>query len=493
MITWRSTGLSPGGALFVQVGGGHGEADPTAVLVLDFVEDVIDRATRGELLELGAEVLLQGLVAPLGLALKRTVDFVRDVADQHIRHAYIMLAMPGSPQGHESPSRESRTGSTSGWPIPRPELRRECDAGMSEVQMGGRMAVMTPRTRVADAFAPDLPIHTDRLVLRSHRVDDLGDLVAFHGDPDVVRFIPWPVRDRAATEQALSVKLGQTQLSEPGQWLVLAVELRETATVIGEVLLKWASAHDRQGELGYAFARDHHGRGYAAEATSALLRLGFEDFGLHRISAVCIQENEASARLLRRLGFSLQGRLVDSALFKGRYVTELVFALTEDDWRSDAGVQSAAAQSDAPQILALVRTYFAAFTSGEGTDSRLEALRAVMLPSAIIVRTCGLSPAVYDIESFIAPRRELLTNGSLSNFSEQARLGHLDVFGDIAHWFGRYTKDGELHGQPCPGAGMKSIQFVRTHEGWRISAAAWDDDRPGITPSDHYAADHLGT
>jgi hypothetical protein len=89
---------------------------------------------------------------------------------------------------------------------------------------------MTPRARVADGFAPDLPIQTDRLVLRSHRVDDLDDLVGFHGDPDVVRFVPWPVRDRAATEQALSVKLGQSQLAEPGQWLAL----RETE-VFGEV------------------------------------------------------------------------------------------------------------------------------------------------------------------------------------------------------------------------------------------------------------------
>ncbi len=239
-----------------------------------------------------------------------------------------------------------------------------------------------------EGFTPDLPIHTDRLILRPHRVEDLDDLVRFHGDPEVVRFVPWPVRDRAATEQALRVKLGQSQLTEPGQWLVLAVELRETKTVIGEVLLKWASALDRQGEVGFALARDQHGRGYASEATSALVRVGFDELGLHRISAVCIEENDASAGLLRRLGFSLQGRLVDNVLFKGRWATQLIFALTEDAWRTDDGAQSAAGQADAAQILGLVGTYFTAFTSGEGVDSRLDALRAVMLPDAIVVRTC---------------------------------------------------------------------------------------------------------
>jgi RimJ/RimL family protein N-acetyltransferase len=183
-------------------------------------------------------------------------------------------------------------------------------------------------------LAVDLPIETERLVLRAHRRDDLDDLVRFHGDPDVVRYVPWPVRDRAATAETLEAKLGQTSLDEHGQWLVLAVELRATGTVIGEVLLKWAS--DRQGELGFAFGRDHHGRGYAAEAASALLHLGFDDLGFHRISAVVVEGNAASARLLGRLGFRQEARHVDGVLFKGEWATSLVFALLEDEWRAGA-------------------------------------------------------------------------------------------------------------------------------------------------------------
>lgn len=179
-----------------------------------------------------------------------------------------------------------------------------------------------------------LPIETDRLVLRAHRMSDLDDLTAFHGDPEVVRYVPWPVRDRAATAETLQVKLIQTELVAHGQWLVLAVELRSTGTVIGEVLLKWAS--DRQGEVGFAFGRDHHGQGYAAEAATAMLRLGFDDFGFHRITAVCIEENAASARLLTRLGMRQEARLVDNVFFKGAWATQLVFAMLEDEWRSRA-------------------------------------------------------------------------------------------------------------------------------------------------------------
>ena len=178
----------------------------------------------------------------------------------------------------------------------------------------------------------DLPIETDRLLLRAHRMDDLDDLVAFHGDAEVVRYVPWPVRNRTATEETLRTKLAQTVLDEPGQWLVLAVELRATGTVIGEVLLKWAS--DRQGELGFAFGRDHHGQGYAAESARAVLGLAFDQLGFHRVSAVVVEGNDASARLLGRLGFRQEARHVDGVFFKGAWTTSLVFALLEDEWRA---------------------------------------------------------------------------------------------------------------------------------------------------------------
>ena len=177
----------------------------------------------------------------------------------------------------------------------------------------------------------DLPITTERLLLRAHRMEDLDDLVAFHGDPEVVRFVPWPVRDRAATEETLRVKTIQTELVAHGQWLVLAVERRDTGRVVGEVLLKWAS--EGEGELGFAFAREAQGHGYAAEAARAVVRLAFADLGLRRLTAVVVDGNTASTRLLGRLGFRQEARHVDAVHFKGAWTTQLVFAQLADEWR----------------------------------------------------------------------------------------------------------------------------------------------------------------
>ncbi len=147
-------------------------------------------------------------------------------------------------------------------------------------------------------------------------------------------------------------------------------------------------------------------------------------------------------------------------------------AIADDDGRRDL-------EADTADIDALVGTFFAAFTSGPGCPRRLRALRELFVPGAIIVRTCGLEPAVYDVDGFIAPRLALLTGGSLTDFHEWEVTGQTELFGDIAQRFSRYAKAGVQGGTPFTGRGMKTLQFVRTAAGWRISAAAWDDERPG--------------
>jgi hypothetical protein len=135
---------------------------------------------------------------------------------------------------------------------------------------------------------------------------------------------------------------------------------------------------------------------------------------------------------------------------------------------------------DRDAITEVVRVFFAAFTSGADLDDRLADLRAVLLPSAVIVRTCGDEPVAYSVEEFLAPRRELLAGGTLVDFREWELSGRTEVFGDVAQHFCAYAKSWVQDDQPVTGRGMKTLQLVRTSAGWRISAAAWDDEREGL-------------
>jgi hypothetical protein len=128
--------------------------------------------------------------------------------------------------------------------------------------------------------------------------------------------------------------------------------------------------------------------------------------------------------------------------------------------------------ADRAAIADLIRTFFAAFASGPGCAERLDTLPVLFLPQAVIYR----SPTVYDVDGFIAPRRALLLGGALTDFREWATAGRTDLFGDIAQHFCGYAKEGVQNGVPFTGAGRKSLQFVRTALGWRISAVAWHDE-----------------
>ena len=154
-------------------------------------------------------------------------------------------------------------------------------------------------------WAFDLPLTTDRLLLRAHRPEDLDDLVVFHGDPLVTRYIPWPTRTRDQTREALAGRVGHTTAAAPGDWIILAMQERDTGTVVGEVLVK--REEDGRAEVGYALRTDRQGRGLASEAVTALLDAVEERFGITDVRAVVVDGNDASVRLLERLGFEAVG------------------------------------------------------------------------------------------------------------------------------------------------------------------------------------------
>jgi len=67
------------------------------------------------------------------------------------------------------------------------------------------------------------------------------------------------------------------------------------------------------------------------------------------------------------------------------------------------------------------------------------------------------------------------------------------IFGNVAHRFGAYKKCGTSNGVAFEAQGMITTQFINTPGGWRMSAMAWDDERPGlsISTNTNSIADHF--
>jgi len=208
-----------------------------------------------------------------------------------------------------------------------------------EAPAGLQVTVFQELAEPAPALAPDYPVETERLLLRP--IDPVGDLEAMHAylsREDVCAYIPPEPR----TLEQLADALGRPErvrsvLTEAGQVLALAVVLKETGRLIGDLVLFWHSAEHRSGEIGYAFHPDVHGKGYATEAARALLGLAFDGLGLRRVTARIDEENPASAAVLRKLGMRQEAVLVENEWFKGRWSTEVDFALLDREWRALQG------------------------------------------------------------------------------------------------------------------------------------------------------------
>jgi RimJ/RimL family protein N-acetyltransferase len=175
-------------------------------------------------------------------------------------------------------------------------------------------------------------IVTDRLVLRPFRMDDLDDVWAYQQLPEVSRHMLWGARDLEQSRESLIRMVGENSLENDGDYLTLAVTVVGASTVVGHVELGLVSAEHEQGEIGYVFHPAYQGKGYATEATREMVRLGFEELGLHRIIARCSARNTASAALMKRLGMRQEAHFVDCRKVNGEWREELVYAILRREW-----------------------------------------------------------------------------------------------------------------------------------------------------------------
>jgi [ribosomal protein S5]-alanine N-acetyltransferase len=97
--------------------------------------------------------------------------------------------------------------------------------------------------------------------------------------------------------------------------------------LIGSIELRVVSFEHRRGEIGYVLAREWWGLGYATEATRRLLAFGFDQLGLHKISATCDPENRASVAVLTKNGMHQEGILRDHIYVRGQWRDRLLFSV----------------------------------------------------------------------------------------------------------------------------------------------------------------------
>ena len=171
---------------------------------------------------------------------------------------------------------------------------------------------------------PDpLPWSSPRLTLRRLRPDDLPAFQAYRHDPEVGRYQGWePVADAEAI--AFLAEMEHAPFGQPGEWLQMAIADADGDRLLGDIGI-YTMAAGREAEFGITLARAEQGRGLAEEAARTLIAGLREHTGVGRLIAITDVRNLASARLLRRLGMTLEAEA--SAEFRGEPCREWHFGL----------------------------------------------------------------------------------------------------------------------------------------------------------------------
>jgi len=175
-------------------------------------------------------------------------------------------------------------------------------------------------------------LKTERLHLREITDEDFDVVHAYASDPEVVEYMNWGPNTEQDTRDFLERAQEQAKV-DPRVDYGLAVVRKSGECMIGAVGLHLPSPDAHQAMLGYCYAREAWGHGYATEAANALVEFGFDVLGLRRVWAGCDPDNAGSIRVLEKLGMSLEGRLREDVRIRGRVRDSLVWAILEHEWR----------------------------------------------------------------------------------------------------------------------------------------------------------------
>lgn len=180
---------------------------------------------------------------------------------------------------------------------------------------------------------------TERLILREFEEQDWRPTLAYQVDPEYLRFYTWSYRTEMDVRAFIHMFIEWSK-EKPRKKFQLAITLKENNQLIGNCGIRMNNAYAQVAEMGYELDRRFWGHGYATEAASALLELGFAQLHLHRIWAYCIAENTASARVMERIGMHYEGCQRKNEWMKGEWWDTHLYAILEQEWHEQVKARS---------------------------------------------------------------------------------------------------------------------------------------------------------
>lgn len=170
----------------------------------------------------------------------------------------------------------------------------------------------------------DFPVFTTkRLLLRQIKKEDLQNIYKGLSHPEVIKYYGVSYNSLESAKEQMNW-YSNLEKSKTGIWWVIASQ--DGNQFYGAIGFYLISKEHRKAELGYWLFPEYWGRGYVQEAAEKVLEYAFEILAMHRIEAFVEAGNAASSKTLERLNFNYEGRMQESEIKNGKFISVDIFA-----------------------------------------------------------------------------------------------------------------------------------------------------------------------
>ncbi len=179
-------------------------------------------------------------------------------------------------------------------------------------------------------------LETERLVLRDITEDDIDAVFGIYSKGKKYfqyTRIPHPYGREDAEAFVSKVIEGYQTLES----FYVAIIERKSKRFIGSISINRFSHADDFAEVGYSVGEEFAGRGYVTEAASAFIDYCFRRFDLNRIEIHAAVDNQASLRIIEKLGAKKEGRSRQSVRARNGYLDEYNFSILRKEWKRKGG------------------------------------------------------------------------------------------------------------------------------------------------------------
>ncbi|MBL7920441.1 MAG: GNAT family N-acetyltransferase [Bacteroidia bacterium] len=287
---------------------------------------------------------------------------------------------------------------------------------------------------------------TERLLLSELTLKDTEFIIELVNTEGWLKFIG----NRNIKTKEDAIKYIQMLLDDPGivYWVVKSKEQNIQIGVVTFISRK----HLPHPDLGFAFLPQHSGKGYAFEAATIVLNDIIKEHPT--LLASTLDGNISSMKLLEKLGFTpLKEELEEN-------IKVFYYSITLDKLSIDANI----------------KTFFGIFNNKNNQQANWDPINKVCMPETMIIKKNKNERVIYNLNSFIEPRKKILSDGTLVDFEEKEISSETKIVNNIAQRYSRYQKNGILNGKPFNECGTKFFQFIKTNNEWKISSIIWEDD-----------------